>query len=257
METTKTPHLSPSGHAGFTLTELLAVLAVLALLATLPLLALTKDRLAVHQAKCAANLKQLTVDSSLYTSDLGAFLPFTSAWVTTLNRYGPMAAQAAVCPAAPGPTSPAPTDSFGTADHSWVLAATPPTVAGSYAFNGWLYSGQTGVSKAFAKPASIQKPELTPVFCDAVWLDAWPAETDPPARNLYTGVPESQIGRATISRHGGMDPARAPRSVPPGAVLPGAINIGMSDGHAETVRLQKLWDYCWHLNWIPPATRPN
>ena len=61
--------------------------------------------------------------------------------------------------------------------------------------------------------------------------------------------------RCTVARHGA-NIARATTSLSPGQVLPGAINMGMADGHAELVKLQTLWNYYWHLNWVPPATRP-
>ena len=34
-----------------------------------------------------------------------------------------------------------------------------------------------------------------------------------------------------------------------GGHLPGAVNMGLIDGHAETVKLQMMWHYYWHLNW--------
>jgi prepilin-type processing-associated H-X9-DG protein len=38
--------------------------------------------------------------------------------------------------------------------------------------------------------------------------------------------------------------------------MPGAINMGMTDGHAELVKLEDLWNYYWHLDWQPAAVRP-
>jgi prepilin-type processing-associated H-X9-DG protein len=48
----------------------------------------------------------------------------------------------------------------------------------------------------------------------------------------------------------------APRNVTPGQRMPGAINMGLADGHAELVQLEELWKYYWHLDWQPPALRP-
>jgi len=57
------------------------------------------------------------------------------------------------------------------------------------------------------------------------------------------------MGCCTIYRHGG----KAVSSFYPysGAVqdLPGAINMGFDDGHADLVQLKSLWSYTWHLNW--------
>ena len=106
----------------------------------------------------------------------------------------------------------------------------------------------------------IQKPTHTPVFADENWVDGWPMETDPPATNLYTGRSlwnwGDDLARWTIARHGGRSAANAPRNVPPGQKLTGSIDMGFADGHAETVRLEDLWNYYWHLDWQPPAVRP-
>jgi prepilin-type processing-associated H-X9-DG protein len=82
-------------------------------------------------------------------------------------------------------------------------------------------------------------------------------ETDPPARDLYDEPYSAGSGmcRCTVARHG-TSATTAPRSFPAGQVLPGRINMGLADGHAELVKLQTLWNYYWHLNWVPPATRP-
>jgi hypothetical protein len=33
--------------------------------------------------------------------------------------------------------------------------------------------------------------------------------------------------------------------------------LGMTDGHIEQVRLDKLWFYYWHRDYLLPAKRPN
>jgi prepilin-type processing-associated H-X9-DG protein len=40
-------------------------------------------------------------------------------------------------------------------------------------------------------------------------------------------------------------------------MLPGAINMGMADGHTELVKLENLWDFYWHRDWLPPVVRPR
>jgi prepilin-type processing-associated H-X9-DG protein len=139
--------------------------------------------------------------------------------------------------------------------------------AGSYGYNGWLYSdikfsepGDPKQLQIFTRESAIQKPALTPVFFDENWVDVWPEETDQPYRNLYEGQPLSvspnQMGRCTIARHGSRSASRAPRDVAAGDKMPGAINMGFADGHTELVKLEDLWKYSWHLDWQPPATRP-
>jgi hypothetical protein len=62
------------------------------------------------------------------------------------------------------------------------------------------------------------------------------------------------MGCCTILRHGG---PTASSSVPykSGQPLPGAINMGFDDGHAELVKLKNLWSYTWHLNWNPALVK--
>jgi len=39
--------------------------------------------------------------------------------------------------------------------------------------------------------------------------------------------------------------------------LPGAINMVFYDGHAENVKLERLWQLYWHRDWKTPAKRPG
>jgi prepilin-type processing-associated H-X9-DG protein len=147
---------------------------------------------------------------------------------------------------------------------------------GSYGENGWLTdfitvqpTGMDGNGAGgsahphfmFPKLASVQKPSQTPLFFDQNYDLTIPLESDPPAGDLYTGQPAYGIirdgmGCCTILRHGGRT---AGSSVPwqSGQPLPGGINMGLADGHAEFSKLKNLWNYTWHLNWNPAlATGP-
>jgi prepilin-type processing-associated H-X9-DG protein len=106
----------------------------------------------------------------------------------------------------------------------------------------------------FRNESGVQNPVLTPMFMDSTWINLDPVKSDSPAGNLYTGDPTQEgMPRVTIVRHGGMAPGSAPRNIPPVTAsipsLPGAINMGFVDGHAEKVKLQNLWTYYWHRNW--------
>jgi prepilin-type processing-associated H-X9-DG protein len=100
------------------------------------------------------------------------------------------------------------------------------------------------------------------VFADAVdfwWV--WPTAADLPASNLETGQNEIGgyrwgMGMLTIPRHGSR-PNRVPTSQRPQDPLPGAINVSFYDGHAEQVRLERLWQLEWHRDYRPPAKRPG
>jgi prepilin-type processing-associated H-X9-DG protein len=173
-----------------------------------------------------------------------------------------------ICPTTPTPSPVPPHDVWGAADRAWVWGSgrspadivTNP-VPGSYALNGWLYDRATFGATAhpqymMSKQSSIQKPSQTPVFVDAMWVDLWPLETNPPSRDLYNGTLETGMTRCTIARHDGIA-ASAPRNFDTNQRLPASVNIGMADGHVELVRLENLWNYYWHLDWNPPAIRPR
>jgi prepilin-type processing-associated H-X9-DG protein len=129
--------------------------------------------------------------------------------------------------------------------------------------NKWL-SADAGMANSSAHPqwlyrkeGTVDKPVLTPVFMDSVWINLDPMESDPPARNLYDpGTSNEGMPRVCVARHGGQAAAAAPKQVSPGQVLPGTINMGFVDGHGEQVKLQNLWTYSWHLGWQIPSVRP-
>ena len=61
----------------------------------------------------------------------------------------------------------------------------------------------------------MERPVNTPFFVDGTWMDAWPAEDDGPAKDLYVGyyaTHDNEMGRFTIARHGGVNAGAAPRN---------------------------------------------
>ena len=168
----------------------------------------------------------------------------------------------------------------GPAGDWWFLLSDGPAQhkVGSYAKNDWLgnwwgppwgppyvidplWEGPGPPSRAFRTANDIQRPSLTPVFADAVYIwGIWPRATDRSASDLQTG---QQAGRyvlgmslLTIPRHGSR-PSGVARDHPASSVLPGAINLSFYDGHVETVRLERLWELHWHRDYQPPAKRPG
>jgi prepilin-type N-terminal cleavage/methylation domain-containing protein/prepilin-type processing-associated H-X9-DG protein len=150
---------------------------------------------------------------------------------------------------------------------------------GSYAFNGWLglpssspdasWIGGTNLYRGpelFQIESQILFPAKIPVLGDGVWPIAYPRTHDPPPMNLATGLGVHVPGDAhhdtrgmfwyCIPRHGSR-PRRIPTAHPPDAPLPGAINMGFYDGHAEQVPLERLWQLHWHRDYEPPARRPG
>jgi prepilin-type N-terminal cleavage/methylation domain-containing protein/prepilin-type processing-associated H-X9-DG protein len=139
-----------------------------------------------------------------------------------------------------------------------------------YTLNGWLYDrsdtySETEPQYKFYSESKVAFPSQTPVFGDGIWIDTWPTVTDTLAGyaplNTFTGsfaatsadtpAGGGSMARFLIARHGGAAPASAPRSVGANQLIPGAINMGLFDGHVETVLLQDLWTYYWTVNWTP------
>ena len=148
-------------------------------------------------------------------------------------------------------------DGFGMVDQAWKWVYGTTNYQGSYALNGWFYSGLNDANKEFGRESSIQVPPKTPIFTDSIWVDAWPLATDTPARDLFQGGNSAGMQRLTIARHGSVTAKSAPRNVAAGTVLPGGITIEFADAHVENIRLENLWTLFWHKGYVPPASRPR
>jgi prepilin-type N-terminal cleavage/methylation domain-containing protein len=262
----------------FTLIELLVVIAIIGILAALLLPVISKSKLRARRIHCVNNLRQLVLANAAFVDDNGKTPGYDDpaypggVWMGTLKTYY-VAEKLLLCPSAPlvgPPPAPEVINGQGTAGSAWVRWTTDGKVmfVGSYGYNGWLYP-EARVDGEYArfpqyfatKEASIRRPISTPVFMDENWVDTWPLETDIPPKDLYTGRPQSEryheMGRCTIARHGTRSPSSAPRNHPLDQPLPGAIQIGMFDGHVELASLEKLWTYDWHLDWKTPEVRPR
>jgi prepilin-type N-terminal cleavage/methylation domain-containing protein/prepilin-type processing-associated H-X9-DG protein len=275
--TAKNSGLKSAQHpaAGFTLIELLVVIAIIAILAAMLLSALAAAKRKAQAAVCISNLKQLTLANILYSTDNGRSVPYNyvdpinsapnpGGWFMNLIDVYAKSTNIIKCPTASKPGLGG--NVAGTADTPYSRAGSykgfPVIWYPSFAMNGWLFSdgggdpGTNYLGKYYVKEASIKIPTKTPVFFDGIWEDCWPSENDAPCMNLYTGREGGsgqEMARLCIARHGGVNPSSQNRWTSAAQMPPGAVNMGLADGHVELSKLPNLWNYNWHVNWgVPP-----
>jgi hypothetical protein len=205
----------------------------------------------------------------------------TGAWIINLINFYGKATNLFICPVCTQPAVAGAGNTIaGDVITPWISVLPrngTRAYLGSYGYNGWCFSddptlgvgdghkinlpnGNAGDAGYFIKDSSVKNPSQTPIFYDQTWTDAWPVETSPADANLHgtvgTTLPQggdNSMKRITKARHGAGGGAKAPVNAIGLSIarLPGSIEMGFVDGHAENVQLRALWSFYWHAKWSP------
>src|SRR6185369_7854024 len=91
--------------------------------------------------------------------------------------------------------------------------------------------GAADPSFYYLTEGSVRYTAQTPVIFDENWADTWPYEQDAPVNDTYLGKNQGnpkkgfEMGRLTISRHGGANPGKHYKWTQPTEMPLGTVNV--------------------------------
>ncbi|MBN2513759.1 MAG: type II secretion system protein [Sedimentisphaerales bacterium] len=248
-----------SKKKAFTLIELLVVIAVIAMLLAIivPALRLAKEK--AKNLSCRANVRSLSQALRLYSEQTNGrmFTYYDGLYLNQISDQMGDLNKVRYCPSTIVDETVKVGD-WGTSGKSWTWTSgvTWPE-HGSYGFNGWLYrypdnydnlwveSADNLKKFAYANVLDAPNAASVPVFFDSLWVDAWPKHTDtvPAGLDLAQEETNREVGannpvnnhmrRLMLKRHWG------------------SSNVSFLDGHVENIKLENLWSFTWHREFIP------
>lgn len=240
---------------GFTLIELLVVIAIIALLMSLLVPGLDNAKRQAKAVICRSNLHQWALVFATYVDENEGF--FISGeggsmgywWIEPLQAYY-SDPRIRLCPMAVQPYDQGGQSPFGAWNASHALGGTSSIHDyGSYGPNGWACNPVPGADSVhgrapvqhYWRSPNVKGAGSAPLFLDALWVDAWPRQTDepPPLESwLLDEVNKHEMRRFCVNRHNA------------------AINGLFADFSVRKIGLKQLWKLKWHREYDLTAPPP-